>query len=102
MPLVGHVIKQVVLNFGHDAARGAPVARAHVGHRASIRIGKNRLLLGNGEGYGVEIFTPSRARALICSIKLSTVWVQRCARGEAATGAEQKARALGSVVRLQN
>ena len=55
--LVGHVIQQVVLNFGHDAARGAPVARAHVRHRVSIRI---------------------------------------------ATGAEQRARALGSVVRLKN
>ena len=57
MPLVGHVIQQVVLNFGHDAAGGVPVARAHVRHGVSIRI---------------------------------------------ATGAEQRARALGSVVRLKN
>ena len=99
--LVGHVIQQVVLNFGHDAAGGAPVARAHVRHRVSIRIGKNRLLLGNGKGYGGEIFAVSRSRALICRIKFSTVWVQRCARGGAATGSEQNARALGSVVRLK-
>ena len=57
MPLVGRVIQQVVLNFGHDAAGGAPVARAHVRHRVSIRI---------------------------------------------ATDTEQRARALGSVVRLKN
>ena len=98
---MGHVIQQVVLNFGHDAAGGAPVARAHVRHRVSIRIGKNRLLLGNGKGYGCEIFAVSRTRALICRIKFSRVWVQRCARGGAATGAEQRARALGSVVRLK-
>ena len=99
---MGHVIQQVVLAFGHDSAGGAPVARAHVRHRVNIKNGKNRLLLGNGKGYGGEIFTPSRARALICRIKFSRVWVQRCARGAAATGAEQNARALGSVVRLQN
>ena len=102
LPLVGHVIQQVVLNIGHDAAGGAPVARAHVRHRVSIRIGKNRLLLGNGKGYGGEIFVVSRTRALNCRIKFSRVWVQRCARGAAVTGAEQRARALGSVVRLEN
>ena len=98
---MGHVIQQVVLAFGHDSAGGAPVARAHVVcHRVYTRIG-NRLLLGNGKGYGGEIFAVSRTRALICRIKFSRGWVQRCARGGAATGAEQRARALGSVVRLK-
>ena len=74
---------------------------------ASVTLGG--LLLWNGAGYGGEILGASRTRASVCCIKFWRGCVQRCARGGrifaafwAAAGAEQTARALGSVSSLQN
>ena len=72
---------------------------------ASVTLGG--LLLRNGAGCGGEILDISQTRASVCRIKFWRGCVQRCARGGrifaafwAAAGADQRARALGSVSSL--
>ena len=87
---LGPVIQQVVLNFGPDASRGAPVARASVRHSFNIRNGKNEncekrawidripgRLLGNGRSQRHAVKTiEKRWPRVVCRLHQHTSHVQ--------------------------